>query len=127
MKKRFVVLSVLLLFFSGLIILAADAADDYKVIKNAVNAPTAPRAGQKNVQWLKVLVTGRDGAQEKVKISLPVSLVEMMLAGCRETKFNVERGCDIDIRRIWNDLKAAGPLALVEVEDHGETVKIWLE
>ena len=29
--------------------------------------------------------------------------------------------------RIWNDLKAAGPLALVEVEDQGETVKIWLE
>ena len=44
-----------------------------------------------------------------------------------EKKFHVENGCEIDIRRVWNELKAAGPLALVEVEDHEETVKIWLE
>lgn len=127
MKKRIAVLSVCLMVFVLAATLAAAAADDYKVIKNAVSGPAASKAGQKSLQWFKILVTGKDGAQEKVKITLPVSLVEMMLSACPEKKFNVEHGCEIDIQRIWNDLKAAGPLSLVEVEDHGETVKIWLE
>jgi hypothetical protein len=62
-----------------------------------------------------------------VKISLPISLVEMMINACPEEKFKVDNGCQIDIKKIWNELKKSGPLALVEVEDHGETVKIWLE
>ena len=72
-------------------------------------------------------MTGKEGAGENVKITLPVSLVELMLNSCPEKKFNVEHGRTIDVQRIWNDLKAAGPMALVEIEDHGETVKIWLE
>lgn len=131
MKRRIAVLSVglavLLFAFVTAAGLFATAADDYKVIKNAVKGPETSRAGQKSVQWFKILVTGKDGDQEKVKITLPVSLVEIMINACPEKKFNVDRGCQIDIQRVWNDLKAAGPLALVEVADHGETVKIWLE
>jgi hypothetical protein len=107
--------------------LFAAAGDDYQVIKNAVKKSEAAAGGAKNLQWLKIVVTGRDGAGEKVKITLPVSLVELMLNACPEKKFNVEHGCEIDIQRIWNDLKAAGPMALVEIEDHGEAVKVWLE
>ena len=127
MKKTLVWLAVLLM---GLVVAAglfAEAADDYKVIKNAVKSPESSVAGRKNVQWFKILITGKDGSDEKVKITLPVSLVELMINACPEKKFNVDHGCQIDIQRVWNDLKAAGPLALVEVEDHGETVKIWLE
>ena len=62
-----------------------------------------------------------------MKLTLPVSLMEMIIRACPDKKFRVDPGCDIDIQRVWNDLKAAGPLALVEVEDSGETVKIWLE
>lgn len=72
-------------------------------------------------------MTDKDGNKEKVKISLPISLVEMMISACPEEKFKIENDCQIDIRKIWNELKKAGPLALVEVEDHGETVKIWFE
>jgi hypothetical protein len=131
MKRRIagsgVWLAVLLFGFVLAAGLFATAADDYKVIKNAVKSPEASGAGQKSVQWFKILVTGKDGDHEKVKITLPVSLVEIMINACPEKKFNVDQGCQIDIRKVWNDLKAAGPLALVEVDDHGETVKIWLE
>lgn len=131
MKKRMVGLAVgLAVLLFGFVMAAglfASAADDYKVIKNAVKSPETSRAGQRSVQWFKILVVGKDGDHENVKITLPVSLVELMINACPEKKFNVERGCQIDIQRVWNDLKAAGPLSLVEVEDHGETVKIWLE
>ena len=107
--------------------LFAAAGDDYQVIKNAVQKSQATPGGVKSLQWLKIVVTGKDGSGEKVKITLPVSLVELMLNACPEKKFNVEHGCEIDIQRIWNDLKAAGPMSLVEIEDHGESVRVWLE
>ncbi|HEX7503344.1 MAG TPA: hypothetical protein VF451_07965 [Acidobacteriota bacterium] len=107
--------------------LSAAAGNDYQVIKNAVKKSQATPGVSKSLQWFKIVVTGKDGSGENVKITLPVSLVELMLNACPEKKFNVEKGCEIDIQRIWNDLKAAGPMALVEIEDHGETVKIWLE
>jgi hypothetical protein len=120
-----VCLAVLLFGFVMVTGLFASAADDYKVIKNALKSPEISSTSQKSVQWFNILVM--DGDHEKVKITLPVALVEIMLKSCPEKRFNIEHGCDIDIQRIWNDLKAAGPLALVEVEDHGESVKIWLE
>ncbi len=131
MKKRNAVLrvgmAVLLLGFFMVVGLSASAADDYKVIKNAVKAPEASKAGQKGVQWFKIVVTGKGGNHENVKITLPVSLIETIINACPGKKYNFDHGCQIDIQRVWRDLKAAGPLALVEVEDHGEMVKIWLE
>ncbi|MCX6555999.1 MAG: hypothetical protein NTW95_00970 [Candidatus Aminicenantes bacterium] len=114
MKKRIAVLSVGLVVFMIAFVMAvglfANPADDYKVIKNAVKSSKS-----------------KDGDRENVKISLPLSLVEMIINACPEEKFKLEHGCQIDIRKIWNELKKAGPQALVEVEDHGETVKIWFE
>ncbi|MEI6614831.1 MAG: hypothetical protein WCL37_08025 [Chrysiogenales bacterium] len=126
MKKIKVCLAVLLI---GLCMVAGlwASADDYKVIKNAVKSSEASATGQKSAQWFKILVTDKTGEAEKVKISLPISLVEMMINACPEEKFKVDHGCQIDIRKIWDELKKTGPLALVEVEDHGETVKIWFE
>ena len=119
-----------LLIFSLALVLAiglfASTNDDYKVIKNAVQSPETPHAGKK-AQWFKILVVGKDKDGENVKITLPISLVEVMINACPDKKFHIEDGCQIDIRRVWNDLKAAGPLALVVVEDHEESVKIWLE
>jgi hypothetical protein len=127
MKRRIVALGIWLMVFVLAAALFAAAADDYKVIKNAVKSSETHATGQASVQWFKILVTDKAGDKEKVKISLPISLVEMMINACPEEKFKVEHGCQIDIKKIWNELKNAGPLALVEVEDHGETVKIWFE
>jgi hypothetical protein len=127
MKKNTVWLVVLLVGFVMAAALFAGAADDYQVIKNAVKKSETATVGAKNVQWFKIRVTGKNGDQEKVNLTFPVSLVEMLLNSCPQEKFPAGHGCEIDIRRVWNDLKKAGPLALVEIEDHGETVKIWLE
>lgn len=127
MKKRIVGWLLVAFVFAAAAGLFASAAEDYKVIKNAVQSPAASRPGGKATQWFKIAVFARNGSREKVKITLPLSLVESVLNACPEKKLRVENGCDIDIQRVWRDLKAAGPLALVEVEEEGETVKIWLE
>jgi hypothetical protein len=127
MKKRIVVLSVCLVVFVWAAVLFAASADDYKVIKNAVKSSDTSASGQKNAQWFKIVVTGKAGTREEVKISLPISLVEIMVEACAEENFEVDHGCRIDIKKIWNELKKAGPLAMIEVEEHGETVKIWFE
>ena len=127
MKKNTVCLVVLLAGFVMTAGLFAAAADDYQVIKNAVKKSETAPVGAKNVQWFKIRVSGKNGDLEKVNLTFPISLVEMILNSCPQEKFHAGRGCEIDIRRVWNDLKKAGPLALVEIEDHGETVKIWLE
>ena len=107
--------------------LYAGAADDYQVIKNAVKKSTASASGVKSVQWFKLVVTGKGNDKEKVKLTLPVSLIEMMVNSCSQEKFHAAGHHEIELRRVWEDLKKAGPLALVEIEDEGETVKIWLE
>jgi len=126
MKKITVWLAVLLF---GLCMVTGlwAAADDYKVIKNAVKSSESSGANKNDVRWFKILVVGKDGDREKVKITLPISLVEIMINACPEEEFAVDHGCKIDIKRVWNELKKAGPQALIEVEEHGETVKIWFE
>ncbi|MBN2346629.1 MAG: hypothetical protein JXO51_09600 [Candidatus Aminicenantes bacterium] len=126
MKKGFVGLFAMLLAVVLVSGLMASSAEDYKVIKNAVQNPEKAK-GVKGVQWFKILVTGKGQGGEKVKITLPVSLVEIMLDACPDKEFRIDGDCRIDLQRIWKELKAAGPLALVEVENHGEIVKIWLE
>ncbi len=131
MKKRMIFSSVGVAVFLFVFVMAiglfAVPADDFKVIKNAVKSSDGPAANRSDVHWFKILVTDKDGDGEKVKITLPISLVEMMIKACPDEEFRIDHGCQIDIRKVWSELKKAGPLALVEVEEHGEIVKIWFE
>jgi hypothetical protein len=127
MKKKIFWLVMVLL---GAVLTAglhAGAADDYHVIKNAVKRSAAAAPDAKHVQWFKLVVTGKGNDKEKVKLTLPVSLIEMMVNSCSQEKFHATGNHEIELRRVWADLKQAGPQALVEIEDGDETVKIWLE
>ncbi len=127
MKRMFFWVVVLL---AGSILAAglyAGAADDYQVIKNAVKKSESSPGSGGNVQWFKIVVTGKNGGKEKVKLTLPVSLIEMLANSCPQEKFHAAGNREIELRRVWADLKKAGPMALVEIEDQDETVKIWLE
>jgi hypothetical protein len=127
MKKRLMVLGIGLVVFAMAAALPAARSDDYKVIKNAVKSQDASVPGQKDALWFRIVVTDKAAGKEEVKISLPVSLVEMMINACPDEELQVDRDCRIDIRKIWSELKKAGPLALVEIDDHEEKVKIWME
>ena len=127
MKRTTIV--ILALFALGAIAAPALAANskDFKVIQNAVKRAPAAEKGQE-VAWLKVLIQDTGSSEARVKLTLPIALIEALLACTDGKHFKVDDGdCDIDLKAVWTALKKAGPLALVEIKDDGAVIKVWLE
>lgn len=111
--------------------------DDLTVVKRAVGqaaTPTpqaapeekaAPQSGAKP-QWLRVRVTERNG--KKVRVNLPLALVRAV--GDWPLDFGCgwdgeRRRCKIRLSEVLEALDAGQ--SLVEVDDEGTTVRIWVE
>ena len=127
-KTLLAALAVLPLVLTAAIPVPAAANDkDFKIIQRAVNRDQA-RAASGEIKWLKVLITDRGSSGGAFKLTLPVVLVETILACTDGRHFKVDEGdCEIDLKGVWKALKKAGPLALVEIEGDDGTIKIWLE
>lgn len=128
MKKCAVLaLAVIVLTFLLSPILLADSKDDLQAIKKAVKENPGYEAG-KEVKWFKILVTDNKTNKDKVKVTLPISVVEIFLSCVGDKHMKIHDGdCDIDLQAVFKELKALGPMALIEVYEDDETVKIWLE
>lgn len=108
----------------------AKDKDDMQAIKKAVKENPEFEAG-KPAQWFKVLVTDSKTGKDKVKITLPLSLVEVLAKYAEQH----EKGClkldregmNINLAEIFAELKKLGPMMFIEVTEENETVKIWLE
>jgi hypothetical protein len=126
MKKKLVVaLVVMFAVFAASFTVFANSAEDYKVIKRAVDKKSA----SDKVMWFKILVTEKKTKKQTVKITIPIGVVDM-LADSLQGKIKLD-GKDgdqeIDLRKMLKELKKNGPLALIEVDDDDEFIKIWLE
>jgi len=132
MKKTIIV--ILTLFALGLMPGPAAAANrnDFKVIQAAVKkSPNPEYVEGREVRWFKVLITDSKSSAAKVKLTLPVALIELILS-CDETRhvrINDDKHgrCEVDLKALWMELKKAGPMSIVEIEDDGAVVKVWLE
>jgi hypothetical protein len=128
MKKA--VILVLVLFALSLILvnfLLAEGRDDYQVIKKAVKENPNYEPG-KEAKWFKVQVTDSKNKKVKVKVTLPIVLVELFLECAHDKHLKIDHDeCEIDLKEVFKELKALGPMALIEVYEEDETVKIWLE
>lgn len=128
MKK--VKLVVLLVFSFSVIFsstLGADVNDDFQSIKKAVKKNPQYQSG-KEVKWFKVLVTDNQTQKTKVKVTLPISLVELFMECADENDLRIDRDeCDMDLKELFKELKKLGPMNLIEVYEEDETIKVWLE
>lgn len=128
MKKfLFFILCFILTFnlsFSSII--DSSSKEDYKVIKRAIERE---KIKNEEVKWFKILVVDNRTHKPKVRITIPISLMELVVNTCPEAKLHVEEGCKIELKKFFYELKKLGPLCLIEVndEEENETVKIWLE
>ena len=120
MKKLVLIIFVISTLVVGPLPAFGDSADDYKVIKNAVK-----KKGSKNVSFIRIEIVDKGKKKEKVKIKLPLSLVEL-LADCTKEKIDIDN-FKFDLKKIVAELKKSGPTTLVEIESEDESVKIWLE
>lgn len=126
MKK--ITLAVMLVFILGVMSAGwgmAGTNDTLQAIKKAVKKNPAFEKGRE-VKWFKVLV--QEDGKDKVKITLPVALIEVFVKHSHSRHLDVDMGdCDIDLREIFQDLKNLGPMAMIEIVDDGEMIKVWLE
>lgn len=109
--------------------LQADINDDADVIKRAVKTNPDYQEG-KEVKWFKLQVTNTFTDKVEVKISLPISLLEMIMASSCDREMRIDRDdLDMDLKELFQSLKQAGPMSIIEIydEEDGHEVKIWLE
>ena len=127
---RKITLLILTLFVVGLISVNTAVAEDkdaLQAIKKAVKENPYYSKG-KEVRWFKLLVTDEITKQDRVKLTLPIALVEMFLNACDDDDLQIQdQDLDIDVKKMFKELKKAGPMALIEVREKGEVIKIWLE
>jgi hypothetical protein len=126
-KSAVVILGVIALTFLAAPALKAERTTDFQAIQKAVKQNPAYEEG-KEVKWFKVLVTDTKTGKDKVRVTLPIALVELVLKCADDKDLNLkEHGCEIDVRALFAELKKVGPMALIEVVDHDELIKVWLE
>ena len=100
---------------------------DLQTIKKAVKKNPQYNAG-KEVKWLKVLITDREDKIEKVQVTLPLSLVDLLMNCTKNKELKIEcDDYDIDLKKLFKELKKAGPMSLIEICGEEATLKIWLE
>jgi hypothetical protein len=128
MKKiAIAVLAVVAISLIAVPVLRAEGANDFQAIQKAVKQNPAYEEG-KEARWFKVLVTDTKTGKDKVKITLPLALVEAFLKCSNDTHVRFKKsGCDIDFQALFTELKKVGPMALVEIVDEDAIVKLWLE
>jgi hypothetical protein len=101
--------------------------DEFQTIKKAVKENPEAVSGRE-AKWFKILVTDTKTGKETVKVTLPISVFDI-ISDCVDLK-NVkvdDWNCKVDLRALFKELKAAGPMMFIEVQEKDEIVKIWLE
>ena len=118
--------------FAGILFVsfAAPAAGafqqrDLKIIKKAVRENPSYRSGRE-VTRFNLEIRETRGHREKVRITLPLALFDLLLR-CADNEHLQIEDCDVDIRELFEEMKKAGPTALLEIEDRHGSIKIWLD
>ena len=124
MKKRILIIILVSCFvFTAYVSLDANSGKDYKVLKNALKDHPVKKG---DVTWLRISVW--EGKKEKVKIKVPIALLELF-TDCVDEKVTIHEGKKVELKEILRILTKNGPQTLIEIagDDDDEMVKIWVE
>jgi hypothetical protein len=116
---------VSVMFFSSIALAKEDF--DLKTIKKAVKRNPEYIRGKK-VQWFKLLIRDGNCKKDKLEITLPLSLVDLFFECTKDKKMNIDCGdYDLNLRKLYKEIKRRGPKSLVELRGQDGVLKIWLE
>jgi hypothetical protein len=95
-----------------------------------LSAPIASAASssREDVIWLHVEVKDQGGDHTKVKINVPLSLIEVVVDSIDRREFMSrleEKAPSLDIPRLWREIRKAELDEFVTVESDKEQVKVW--
>lgn len=110
-----------------------SADDDLAVVKKATSAENGPRTAAEapprsragEPQWLRVRIVERGEKKATIKVNLPLALVHALgddipVPGC-----GGHGGKGLTVGEVLRALDTGE--SLVEIEDAGSTVRIWVE
>jgi hypothetical protein len=122
-KKLVVVLMVVLAVLATSFILKGDSAEDYKIIKRSAKGKKIS-----NPTWFKLEITEKHSKKAKVKIKVPVALIDLMADCIDEDDVKVKKdGCDIDLKKVIKILKKHGSSTLIEIDGDDCIVRLAFE
>jgi len=85
-------------------------------------------AASDDVIWLRVEVRDQGGEHSKVKVNLPLSLVELVIDSVDKREFmaNIEsEHPSLDIPRLWREVRKMEGDDFVSVETDNERIRVW--
>ncbi|HZI92944.1 MAG TPA: hypothetical protein VFE84_01770 [Patescibacteria group bacterium] len=85
-------------------------------------------ASDKDVIWLRVEVNDQGGDHQKVKVNVPLSLIEVVVDSIDKREFmsNLEAGHpSLDIPKLWREVRKMEGSDFVTVESEKEHVRVW--
>jgi hypothetical protein len=128
MKKTSIfLLAVFVAVLSLSHLVSAKEDFDLKTIKKAVKKNPQYKKG-KEVQWFKLLIRDSDNRRNKLEITLPISLVDLLFQCTKDKKMEIDCGdYDLDIRKLYKEVKRRGPQSLIEIRGEDGFLRIWLE
>ncbi len=101
--------------------------DDFQAIKKAVKENPSAVPG-KAATFFRVQVTDIRTGKVDVQITLPISVIDIVSRCVSKEALRIhDHGCDIDLQELFSELKSLGPTMFIELTDHNDHVKVWLE
>lgn len=126
-KTSLIILIVLVTVIFLSLFLLADEDFDLKTIKKAVKKNPRYIRGRE-VQWFKLSIIDRGDKRNKLEITLPLSLVDLLFECTKDKKMNIDCGdYDLNLRKLYKEIKRRGPKSLIEIRGDGGLLRIWLE
>jgi hypothetical protein len=113
------------LILSNLLLSKEDS--DLQTIKKAIKKN--PRyIANKEVRWFKIIITSKHKKREKIQVTLPLTLVDLFFNCTKEKELKIDcDDYDLDLRKLYKELKKEGPMSLIEIKVENATLKIWFE
>ena len=101
------------------------------VVSISLAAPLSRAAGTSSDKWLHVLVEGRNGKAETVRVNLPLSLAEKIVPIIQDEKLQKGRlklGSEelsgIDLQKVWDTVRSSQDAEYVTVESEGQKIRV---
>lgn len=122
----FVLVAIISCFILTNLLLSTEDFD-LQTIKKAVKKN--PRySTNKEVRWFKIIITNKHKKREKIQVTLPLTLVDLFFDCTKEKELKIDcDDYDLDLRKLYKELKKEGPMSLIEITGEDAILKIWLE
>ena len=85
-------------------------------------------ASDKEVIWMRVQVFDQGGEHAKVKVNLPISLIEVVIDSIDKREFlsEIQEGHpSLDIQKLWRQIRKMEGGDFVTIESDKENVRVW--